>query len=117
MVFFEAPHRLSEFLADCAASFGSDRPAAVCRELTKTYEEVRRDKIEALREWASAGVRGEITVVVAGFVPDPDADALALVRARMAEGEKLSVAVAEVAAITGANRKQLYAEALADRRS
>ncbi len=117
MVFFEAPHRLEEFLADCAASFGGERRAAVCRELTKTYEEVRRDSLAALREWAAAGVRGEITVVVGGFEPDPDADALALVRARMAEGEKLSAAVAEVASITGANRKQLYADALADRRS
>jgi 16S rRNA (cytidine1402-2'-O)-methyltransferase len=77
LVFFEAPHRLVEMLADAASIFGADRAAAVCRELTKTYEEVRRDSLSELAAWARAGeVRGEITVVVAGAVrvtPPPPA--------------------------------------------
>ncbi|WP_203568482.1 16S rRNA (cytidine(1402)-2'-O)-methyltransferase [Aestuariimicrobium ganziense] len=117
MVFFEAPHRLAQFLTDAAAALGDDRPAAVCRELTKQYEEVRRGGLAELAAWALDHARGEITVVVAGRAADqfgPD-DALALVRARMADGEKLSAAVTEVAAMTGAHRKQLYQAALADR--
>ena len=61
LVFFEAPHRLADALADLAAAFGADRPAAVCRELTKTYEEVRRGPLGELAEWATGEVRGEIT--------------------------------------------------------
>ena len=68
MVFFEAPHRLAVALADVAAAFGADRPAAVCRELTKTYEEVRRGSARRTCRVGRAGVKGEITVVVAGFV-------------------------------------------------
>jgi 16S rRNA (cytidine1402-2'-O)-methyltransferase len=68
LVFFEAPHRLAEALADLATAFGPDRPAAVCRELTKTHEEVRRGTLGELAGWAAGDVRGEITVVVAGAV-------------------------------------------------
>src|SRR5438270_464368 len=66
LVFFEAPHRLTAALTDLVAAFGADRRAAVCRELTKTYEEIRRDTLAGLAEWAAPGVRGEITLVVAG---------------------------------------------------
>ncbi len=66
MVFFEAPHRLAVTLAAMAEAFGADRPAAVCRELTKTYEEVRRGPLADLVTWAGGEVRGEITVVVGG---------------------------------------------------
>ncbi|MGB3258008.1 MAG: 16S rRNA (cytidine(1402)-2'-O)-methyltransferase, partial [Ornithinimicrobium sp.] len=66
MVFFEAPHRLATMLAALAHGLGQDRPAAVCRELTKTYEEVKRGGLGELAEWATEGVRGEITIVVAG---------------------------------------------------
>jgi len=66
MVFFEAPHRLDATLAAMAQAFGEDRPAAVCRELTKTYEEVKRGGLADLAAWASDGVKGEITVVVGG---------------------------------------------------
>ena len=66
MVFFESPHRLADALADAAAAFGAERPAAVCRELTKTYEEIRRGPLAELAAWAADGVRGEITLVVAG---------------------------------------------------
>ncbi|MDQ6938267.1 MAG: 16S rRNA (cytidine(1402)-2'-O)-methyltransferase, partial [Actinomycetota bacterium] len=64
MVFFEAPHRLADTLADAAAAFGGDRAAVVCRELTKTHEEIRRAPLAQLRAWAAEGVRGEITLVV-----------------------------------------------------
>lgn len=69
MVYFEAPHRLGETLTAMAEAFGADRAAAVCRELTKTYEEIKRGTLADLAAWAADGVRGEITVVVAGAEP------------------------------------------------
>lgn len=117
MVFFEAPHRLHDFLAGAAGVLGEDRPAVVCRELTKPYEEVVRGTLAELRDWAAEGVRGEVTVVVSGApeVATSADDALALVAARVAEGEKLSAAVRSVAEVTGVNRKELYEAALAAR--
>ena len=110
MVFFEAPHRLAEMLADATTTLGADRPAAVCRELTKTYEEVRRGGLAELASWAADGVLGEITVVVAGAPAGvlPLADALDEVRRRVAAGEKRSTAAAAVAAISGHDRRELY---------
>src|SRR3954447_18249094 len=72
MVFFEAPHRTAAALAAMAEAFGADRRAAVCRELTKTHEEVRRGGLADLVSWAGEGVRGEVTLVVSGR----DADAV-----------------------------------------
>jgi len=118
MVFFEAPHRLADFLADAADVLGADRAAVVCRELTKPYEEVVRGTLATLREWAADGVRGEVTLVLGGAeeqVIGVD-DALELVAARIADGEKLSTAVRSVADVTGANRKELYEAALAARK-
>ncbi len=117
MVFFEAPHRLDDFLADAAAELGADRLGAVCRELTKPYEEIIRGPLSELAEWAKSEVRGEVTVVIAGAEPlaTTAEDALALVRQAMAGGAKLSAAVADVAKVTGTNRKELYAAALADK--
>jgi 16S rRNA (cytidine1402-2'-O)-methyltransferase len=69
MVFFEAPHRTEVTLAAMAEALGGDRPAAVCRELTKTHEEVRRGPLADLVAWAAEGIRGEVTIVVAGAVP------------------------------------------------
>jgi 16S rRNA (cytidine1402-2'-O)-methyltransferase len=102
MVFFESPHRLADSLADLAEAFGPDRPAAVCRELTKTYEEVRRASLADLTNWAQGEVRGEITLVVGG-APEPSSelepDELAeLVRARELAGESRKEAIAAVAA-------------------
>ncbi|MEV4400539.1 16S rRNA (cytidine(1402)-2'-O)-methyltransferase [Nonomuraea sp. NPDC049607] len=112
MVFFEAPHRLAESLGAMAEAFGADRPAAVCRELTKTYEEVRRGGLGELAEWAAGGVKGEITVVVAGRVPgagEPDMDELvAEVDRRVAEGEQRRTAIADVAKGAGVPRRELY---------
>src|SRR4051812_27592397 len=72
MVFFEAPHRLPATLAAMAQAFGADRPAAVARELTKTYEEVRREPLGDLARWAAdSDVLGEITLVVAGRTATP----------------------------------------------
>lgn len=118
MVFFEAPHRLEEFLADARSAFGDDRRAAVSRELTKTWEETRRGTLAELAGWAAAGVRGEITVVVAGAAPAAVSieDALPLVAERVAAGEPFSAAVAAVAADAGLPRKSLYAAALAARK-
>ena len=118
MIFFEAPHRLDSTLAAMAEAFGADRPAAVCRELTKTYEEVRRGGLAELAAWASGGVKGEITVVVGGapaLVTDPQT-VVAGIQARVAAGERLKEVCAEVAAATGLSRKELYNAALAARR-
>jgi 16S rRNA (cytidine1402-2'-O)-methyltransferase len=118
MIFFEAPHRLAATLVGMAEAFGADRPAAVCRELTKTYEEVKRGALADLAAWASAGVKGEITVVVGGapaVVADPEA-AVAGIQARVAAGERLKDVCAEVATATGLSRKDLYNAALAARR-
>jgi 16S rRNA (cytidine1402-2'-O)-methyltransferase len=118
MVFFEAPHRLDATLAAMAQAFGEDRPAAVCRELTKTYEEVKRGGLADLAAWASDGVKGEITVVVGGapaVATDPEA-AVAGIRARVAAGERLKDVSSEVAAATGLSRKDLYNAALLPRR-
>jgi 16S rRNA (cytidine1402-2'-O)-methyltransferase len=112
MVFFEAPHRLAGSLAAMAEAFGEDRQAAVCRELTKTYEEVRRGGLGELAAWAGEGVKGEITVVVAGHTPEPAGTDLAALTAevdrRVAAGEPRSAAVAAVAKEAGVPRRELY---------
>jgi 16S rRNA (cytidine1402-2'-O)-methyltransferase len=115
MVFFEAPHRLARTLAAMEEAFGADRRAAVCRELTKTYEEVRRGSLSELVAWASDGVRGEVTLVVAGSSgPVADlASQLEGIRERVAEGERLKDVCADVAAATGLSKKALYDAAVA----
>lgn len=101
LVFFEAPHRLAAMLADLAGAFGAERPAAVCRELTKTYEQVRRGGLAELAGWAEGDVRGEITVVVGGAPAATravSASALAAgVAEREAAGQHRKDAIAEVA--------------------
>ena len=103
MVFFEAPSRLGETLAAMVDAFGAARPAAVCRELTKLHEEVVRDGLGALAEWATGGVRGEIVVVVGGAAAREVSaeDAVAQVQRMVAGGIRLKDAAAEVAAQTG----------------
>ena len=110
MVFFEAPHRLPAFLADAVAAFGPERAGAICRELTKTHEEVIRGSLADLAEWATEEVRGEVTVVIAGGEPTPaDLSGLvAQVRTLVSSGAKTSTAVAVVADLTGADRRALY---------
>jgi 16S rRNA (cytidine1402-2'-O)-methyltransferase len=122
MVFFEAPHRLAAMLSTLAEQLGAGRPAAVCRELTKTYEEVHRGGLAELAQWASDGVKGEITVVVGGADPTRAAGEVDLatvvagIRARVATGERLKEVCAQESARTGLGRKQLYDAVLAARR-
>jgi len=104
MVFFEAPHRLEESLADMVLAFGAKRQAAVCRELTKTYEEVKRGELGDLAQWAQGEVRGEITVVVDGASSDDLREA-----AGLADDESIARAVAE-AMKSGMSRKDAAAQ-------
>ncbi|WP_190818776.1 16S rRNA (cytidine(1402)-2'-O)-methyltransferase [Saccharopolyspora pogona] len=118
-VLFEAPHRLADTLADAVSVLGGERRAAVCRELTKTYEEIRRGSLAELAAWAAEGVRGEITVVLGGADPAAAADPAELVpqvEERAAEGVRLKDAVAEVAELAGVRKKELYDAVLAARR-
>ncbi|WP_127794019.1 16S rRNA (cytidine(1402)-2'-O)-methyltransferase [Agromyces sp. LHK192] len=118
LVLFEAPTRLAASLAALAEAFGPQRPAAVCRELTKLHEEVRRGPLAELAAWAEEGVRGEICVVVGGGAAeasDPD-DALRRVLELAASGTRLKDAAALVAAETGLSRRDLYEGALDARR-
>lgn len=112
LVLHEAPHRLAAMLADAGEVLG-DRDAAVARELTKRFEEVRRGSLAALAaHYAAEAARGEITVVMAAGDPAPAADWEALLEAALAR-LPLSAAVAEVAAATGVARRVVYAAALA----
>jgi 16S rRNA (cytidine1402-2'-O)-methyltransferase len=117
VVFFESPHRLAGTLADAAQALGGDRRAAVCRELTKTYEEVRRGTLAELAAWAEEGVRGEITVVLTGAEPRrvSVADLVGEVNDRVAAGERLKTVAAEVAAAANVSKKELYDAVLAAR--
>ncbi|MET8326323.1 16S rRNA (cytidine(1402)-2'-O)-methyltransferase [Streptomyces sp. NPDC005181] len=112
MVFFEAPHRLDDTLAAMAEVFGGDRRAAVCRELTKTYEEVKRGPLAELAVWAAEGVRGEITVVVEGAADvAEELDAAELVRrvqVREEAGERRKEAIAAVAAAAGLPKRDVF---------
>jgi len=113
MVFFESPRRLAATLAEFAAAFGDGRRAVVCRELTKTHEEIRRGTLAELAEWAGAGVRGEVTVVLAGApaaqATDADLGAAAAEVSEMVEaGSSRKDAVASVAAARGLRRRALY---------
>jgi 16S rRNA (cytidine1402-2'-O)-methyltransferase len=112
MVFFESPHRLADALADAAAALGPDRAAAVCRELTKTHEEIRRGPLSELAAWAADGVRGEITVVVAGATPAPvelgAAELAAAVAAEEAAGASRKEAIRAVVVRTGLPRRTVY---------
>lgn len=114
IVFFESPHRIAETLADATQVLGGDRPAAVCRELTKTYEEVRRGSLAELAEWASEGVKGEITVVIEGgtgaavTAADLVPQALELAEA----GMRLKDACKQAAKGTGVSNRELYDAAL-----
>jgi 16S rRNA (cytidine1402-2'-O)-methyltransferase len=112
MVFFEAPHRVAGTLADLAAALGADRPAALCRELTKPYEEVRRASLGELADAVAAEPpRGEITLVVAGAPAGaaPDEQTLREAVARHeAAGASRRDAVAAVAHEYGVPRRQVY---------
>ena len=112
LVFFEAPHRTHATLASMAEVFGEDRPGAVCRELTKTHEEVRRGPLAELAAWAEAGVRGEVTLVVSG-APEPEAvtdpaTLLELVGHLEATGISRKQAIVDVARRSGVPKRVVY---------
>jgi len=114
MVFFEASHRTEAALAAMAEAWGGERSAAVCRELTKTHEEVRRGPLAELAAWAADGVRGEVTIVVAGAdlraaVPTDDESLRAAVAEREASGTSRKEAIVEVARAAGVPKRQVYA--------
>ena len=113
MVFFEAPHRTAAALAAMAEALGDARRGAVCRELTKTHEEVRRGGLSELAAWAADGVRGEVTIVVEGatetveVATDPDSLA-ALVADTEAAGSTRKDAILEVARLAGLPKRTVY---------
>jgi 16S rRNA (cytidine1402-2'-O)-methyltransferase len=111
LVFFEAPHRITEMLTALADAFGDERPAAVCRELTKTYEEVRRGGLRELAQWSADGLRGEITVVVQG------APATARRIAVGDDADPRKAALAAVAQAYGISRKAAYNAIVAAKKS
>ncbi len=112
LVYFEAPHRTAATLAAMAEALGPERRAAVCRELTKTHEEVRRGTLTELVAWAGGGVRGEVTIVVDG-APEPepvtDAHVLAsMVAAEEARGTPRKQAIGLVARDAGIPKRLVY---------
>ena len=114
MVLFEAPHRLAESLADALAIFGADRSAAICREMTKTYEEVVRGSLEELLKWSmSKEILGEITLVIAGSAAGSEitsaADAVSRVKDYEAAGMDRKEAISTVADESGLPKKIVYA--------
>ncbi|MFD5396817.1 16S rRNA (cytidine(1402)-2'-O)-methyltransferase [Streptomyces sp. NPDC127097] len=113
LVYFEAPHRLDDTLAAMAEIFGAERRAAVCRELTKTYEEVKRGPLSELVPWAAEGVRGEITIVVEGAPEGGPQDLgpeelVRRVRVREEAGERRKEAIAAVAADAGLPKREVF---------
>jgi 16S rRNA (cytidine1402-2'-O)-methyltransferase len=113
MVFFEAPHRTAAALEAMTQAFGGDRGAAVCRELTKTHEEVRRGPLVELAAWADGGVRGEVTIVVSGATPvaavSDDPEALRTSVAELEEeGMSRKDAIVETARLAGVPKRTVY---------
>jgi 16S rRNA (cytidine1402-2'-O)-methyltransferase len=117
LVIYESPHRLAGSLAALAEAFGGDRPAAVARELTKRFEQVRRGPLaELAAHYAAEAARGEVVVVVGPTTEEPAAGEAELDRrlqAALDSGLSLRDAAAAVAAATGLPRRQVYARALA----
>jgi 16S rRNA (cytidine1402-2'-O)-methyltransferase len=111
-VLFEAPHRLAAALADMAEVLGHDRRAVVCRELTKTHEEIRRGTLAELAAWAAGGVLGEVTLVLAGATAPAAAltggDLVREVELREEAGLSRKEAIAAVASETGRPRREVY---------
>lgn len=118
--FFESPHRLAATLATAAEVCGPDREAAVCRELTKTYEEVVRGPLGELARWAADGVRGEITVVISASSGDrgrtPE-ELVGEVEQKVAAGQRMKDATRDVSAVHGVSRRELYEAVLTARDS
>jgi 16S rRNA (cytidine1402-2'-O)-methyltransferase len=119
LVFFEAGRRAGGTLAELAAAFGPGRSAVVCRELSKTHEEIRRGTLSELAEWAAGGLLGEVTLVVAGSPARAaltPAEAAGEVAAREAGGTPRKEAIAAVAAESGLRKREVYDAVVAARR-
>lgn len=117
-VFFESPRRLAGCLRDAVDVLGPERRAAVCRELTKTHEEIVRGSLAELAQWAADGVLGEITVVLAGATPSVDPDVLvAEVNDLVDDGMRVKDACAQVveAHPGGFSKRELYDAVLRSR--
>lgn len=113
LIFFESPKRLNETLRAMAQAFGPQRQGVVCRELTKTHEEILRGELESLVEQTSGEMLGEITIVIAGYRGRGNAeDHVQAVLALAAEGMRLKDAAAEVSEATGLRKNELYKAAL-----
>ena len=113
MVFFEAPHRTEAMLNALLEAWGPDRRGAVCRELTKTYEEIKRGTLAELGAWAAEGVRGEVTVVLEGASPDrghtdDPVELLARVQELETQGMARKQAIAEAARMSGIPKRVVY---------
>lgn len=113
IIFFEAPHRIVESLSDVAEAFGGDRKGAICREMSKQYEEVVRGSITELITWASSKeILGEITVVVEGFDPGSKEfsvdQLIKLVLAQEESGEGRKEAIALVAKENGVSKRVVF---------
>ena len=113
IIFFEAPHRLSESLIDAAKAFGNDRAAVICREMSKQYEEVIRGSFSELISWSgSKDILGEITVVVSGFDPASnhvaDSDLVQMVLKQEAAGESRKEAITQVAKQCGVSKRVVF---------
>lgn len=115
LMFFESPNRLAACLRSAAEVLGADRPAAVCRELTKAYEEIRRGTLgELAASYVDENVRGEIVLVIGpGSTPPPSEDDVETLLARLASELPAGKAATEAARLTGLNRKDLYQRLLA----
>jgi 16S rRNA (cytidine1402-2'-O)-methyltransferase len=111
MIFFASRRRLAATLEELAAALGAERRAVVCRELTKTHEEIRRGTLAQLARWAREGTLGEVTVVVQGAPAQPGGDpeaAAAEVEERVAAGAPRKAAIAAVASEKGVPKRELY---------
>ena len=117
MVFFEAPHRLADTLAAMIQTFGADRQVAICRELTKTHEEVFRGSVAEAADWAADGVLGEVTIVLAGADAEArrselglvsESDWVAAVRSAVAAGVDQRTAITDVAEAAQVGRRAVY---------
>jgi 16S rRNA (cytidine1402-2'-O)-methyltransferase len=118
MVFFEAPHRLAETLDAMVKAFGADRPAAICREISKTFEETVRGALSELAEWAHGEVRGEITIVVGGAetsaaAPVPELLAASVDIAEKYGGLSRKDAIASIAKEHGLPKRDVFAAVVA----
>lgn len=114
MVFFESPNRIADALADALDVLGPEREGAVCRELTKLYEQVKRGPLSELEAWAKEGVKGEIVLILAGAKASQVtfAEGLVQVQQLVSDGMHLKDACEQVAEHTGLSKRELYQGAL-----